>query len=1108
VKIENQPPRRINAMRKLTSALLQLTAGLLLPLLLAGCSAKARMARHERRADSYFAAGDFSKAEVEYLNTLRLVPSNAHAYVRLGTIYFQQGRFSRAYAFLNKGAELAPQDLDVRLKLGSIYLGAQKTKQAREEANAVLGKSPTNSEAVVLLAESADSQKELENARRQLENLSKQAGDASSLQLGFGVLDFKAGDLKSAETAIKRSITLDSKSSAAYFALGSLYAAQNNFKDAETAIKTAAELSPPRSMRRLSYATFKIQRGDLAQGKQLLAEISKQTPDFIPAWIQQAEIALAEKKFEDCSSLLDQALARDPDNYQALSLRGRSYLAQGLNDKAVAELEHAVAVYDSSAQFQYLLAFAYSQKNDLKAAVVGLTKALSLTPDFPEAILALANVNIRRGNAEAAVTSLTQFVKQHPRVAQGYALLATAYLAQGDLDRALGIYSQMAEVVPKNPEVPLVMGTLLLQQNKSAEARQAFERALTLSPHLPPAVEQLVDLDIGEKRFPAALDRINEEFGTTSKAPERELLMAKVYVARAMQSVGAEAKTDASTAPLAAAAAQTDVNLAQAALLRAIDLNSNLPTGYLMLAQLYVSAGKQQAALDRLESLVAKTNSAAAYVQIGMIQDAMKNYKAARDAYEKALESAPDMSVPLNNLAYLYSEYLGDLDKAYAYAEKAHRLLPNQPSTTDTLGWILYKKGDYAGAVVLLTESASKMPGDAEAQSHLGMVEYMLGQEDAARSALQFAAKSPKAFPGKDEVAAKLAVLTLDENTADAKSVANLEKNLADNPNDPVVASRLGAIYERKGQLDKAVQSYERMLKQNPQDVRVMGRLAKLYLRLGDSQKALEIAKQAHVVAPNDPAISALLGRSVFLAGDHKWADNLLEDAARQLPNQPELLYYLAWAHYSVGRLNDAESAMKAAQPSLSSTNLTDAKRFLALITAAKTKNPAQTAVTQANEILSAESDYVPALMVSALNQQQGNSDQAVKTYERILTRFPYFTPAVRNLALLYAQQPANEQRAFELANKARNSLPDDAELARVLGILSYKRGDYNRSAQLLGESAQKLSDDSEQLFYLGMSRYQLKQKQGSKDALSRALTLNLPAPLASEARKVLDQLK
>jgi len=123
----------------------------------------------------------------------------------------------------------------------------------------------------------------------------------------------------------------------------------------------------------------------------------------------------------------------------------------------------------------------------------------------------------------------------------------------------------------------------------------------------------------------------------------------------------------------------------------------------------------------------------------------------------------------------------------------------------------------------------------------------------------------------------------------------------------------------------------------------------------------------------------------------------------------------------------------------------------------------------------------------------------------------PLFTPTTKNLALLYTQHFDDDQRAYELASKVRESSPDDPEVARLLGILTYRLGknnsDFARSAQLLRESAVKRTDDSELFYYLGLAQYQTKELQECKKALQRALALKLQAKFADNARQLLAKL-
>jgi len=83
-----------------------------------------------------------------------------------------------------------------------------------------------------------------------------------------------------------------------------------------------------------------------------------------------------------------------------------------------------------------------------------------------------------------------------------------------------------------------------------------------------------------------------------------------------------------------------------------------------------------------------------------------------------------------------------------------------------------------------------------------------------------------------------------------------------------------------------------------------------------------------------------------------------------------------------------------------------------------------------------------------------------------------------------------------------------DADLAKVIGVVEYRRKNYAKSLQSLNKSAQKMKDDAELLWYQGMDYYALKQPADAKKALQRAVDLKLPANLDTEAKSVLALLK
>ena len=1057
---------------------------MLLAIVGAGCTAKVKESYHLKRADRYFNSGQYDQAEIEYKNVLQNAPQNAQAWSRLGVIYFDQGRLLEAAQILGRARQLATNNLEVRLKLGTIYLEAGKLKEARDEASFVLDKIPRDDQAPILLAEAAATN-EITETRLRLQKM-LQTGETAPLEVALGALSFRQGDLKTAEADLKRAVTLDPKFSDAYAVLGNLYVAQNDLKQADQAFKTAADLAPPRSGKGLQYAQFKIVTGDPDTGKRLLQDIVKKTPDYLPAWIALAQLAAAEKKYADGVILLGNVLSRDPQDFEGLLLKGRLKLQQGDPAQAINDFERMAKMFPQAPAVYYQLALAHLANNETDKAISNLSQAVNLNPKFADAILLLAEIQIRSGNAGPAIVSLEQLTQQQPQIMHARLLLADAYRAQDSLDSAVQIYRELEKAYPQNPQVPLLLGTAFLQQKKNTEARKEFDRALELAPDYLPALEQAVNLDLMEKQYAAAQQRVQQQAGQNPKAAALQLLLAKVLVARG------------------------DTNQAESTLLKAIELQPDSQLAYLMLAQFYTAANQNQKALADLQAALAKNpKDVAALMLMGITYSAEKDYKDARDAYEKLLAIAPNNGVAINNLACLYAEHLGQLDKACQLARQARDLAPTDPSIADTLGWILYRKQQYSSALSLLRESADKLYAVPEAQFHLGMTYYKMGDEANARTAFQHALQLNEDFPQKSECNQCLAVLAIDTKTAGADTRAWLEKRVANQPDDPIALGRLAAIYQREGTVDKAIATYEAALQANPQNVMAMVNLARLYAPK-DTQKAFNLAKAAYKLTPNDPLVTYTLGRLAFLTGDYEWSLNLLQLTAQVQPQNPEVLYDLGEAFYSVGRVPDARIAVQNALQTGAPFSRTDeAKRFLAMTDLADKPAQVLAAQSQVGEILKSAPDYVPALMVkAAIAEQKSDLAMAGRTCEDVLNRYPDFAPAQKQLAILYAKDPNNDAKAYPLAVKARAAFPGDPEVAGALGIIVYRQGDYSRAANLLQESARQRNGDAELLYYLGMAQYHLKNRAESKTALQKALDLNLSGTPAVEAKRILAELK
>ncbi len=1055
---------------------------LLLVLTGLGCSTEARKARHLERANRYFQAGEVDKAEIEYASVLRLESVNKVAVRQLGLIYFDQGKPAQAFPLLKQVAGLNPEDVDVRLKLASLYLAGGRFKEVRDEAEYILQKHPTHDEALVFLSDAARKPEEVQAVQQRLENNRAQLAASAGFHLALGNLAHRQKKPDQAEASFKEAVRIAPNFPLAHSMLGNLFVARQKLTAAEAEYKSAFDLSPIRSSRRFDYIDFQIRHGDSAVGKKLLEETVRKAPDHLPAANRLAELNVAEKNFDEASVLLRKVLTRDPQNYEAMLTQGLLHLAQADIPRSIAHFERMSAMFPSVPKVRYHLALALLGTNNTVEAAANLNQAISQDPEFVEAVLLLAEINTRKGDSAAAIALLTDLVRKRQNLPEAHLLLANAHRVRNNLAEALAVYNRFGELFPGNAQAPLLAGGVLLQQNKTNEARLAFEKALKLAPNYLPALEQLIALDLVQRQFSPAVDRIQKELERTPNSPQLHVLLAKAYHE------------------------QGKTNNVEPELQRAIELDPMHREPYVLLAQLYVGRNEHIQAIERLKRVIARDpRDLPALMLLGMIHNQLKDFSAAREMYEKVLALNPRFSPALNNLAYLYSEQFNQLERAFQMAQRARMLIPWDGFTADTLGWILFKREEYPWALSLLQESAAKLSDQPEAIYHLGMAEYMVGYEAAARLSLQRAAQMKKDFAGRDLCVRRLAILAIDTQNVDATALAALEEQLSSDKNDPVALLKLAAAYESSGATEKARRASEQALALSPKNVSVMIRLAKLHAeRLSDPRKAMDLARRARALAPHDAGVAHALGRIAFNAGapsDLQWAHSLLQESARKLPGDAEVAYDLAWSHFALGHLAEAEASLRAAIDSKGHFEQTDkAKLFLKLLTGKATD-------VEINEALKQQAVYMPALFAAArMHEGQNRPQDARKAYETILNRYPFFVPAHKRLATIYEAEGQLNQ-AFEHASRAREQSPEDPEAGLILGIVAFKRGEFARSAQLLRETARQRRSDPELFFYLGMAHYRLKQPVESREALRQAVALNIAPPMVQEAKRVLAEI-
>lgn len=850
------------------------------------------------RANEAFAAQKYGQAEKDYRAVLRMAPDDLGAMRSLANLYFDQGQVAQSYPVLKKYAGLQSDDPEMQAKFGLALLATGEFAQAREAAMQALSKRAGDEQALTLLADTAQSSEDLADVKKTIEDLRKADQDRSSYRLALGSLELRRGDKARAETEFKTAAQLDPKGATPHLALAMLYWANNNLKAADQELKTAVDLVPIYSPIRMRYVDFKLRTGAVAEAKTILEEISKQVPEYLPPRVALLKIACAEQQKEDCATRVQSVLAQDPVNFEAVYQDALISAKKGDTSKAIRELEFLSNSFPRNALVRYQLASAYllsavnasevNVRNATESAENRVSEAVKLEPKLEPAVLLFAELKIRKGSAAAAIEPLKELIKERPQASQPYYLLATAYLAQRQNAEAASTYQQMETLFPKDPQPAFLLGNVLLAQGQQADARKAFERSAAISPDYLPAAEKLIDFELADKQYPAAMGRAQQQIDKDPKRAQAWALRAKVYLA------------------------QRDFAHAEPDLAKAIEIDPKFEAASLLLAQLYLAVNKQDQAIQKLNAFAEQNKSIPALVLLASIHEKEKNYAAARDAYEKLLAINGNNALALNNLAVVYSEHLDQIDKALDLARRARTNVPNNPSFADTLGWIMFRKGDFRNALPLLQEGAAKLTDNPEVQYHLAMAQYMLGNESAARTGLQKAVQMPSAFPQKDEAQQRLAILTMDAKTGDVR--AALDAYLQKQPRDPVALTRLARLQARDGSADQAIATYQKAIDANPAFAPALRDLALANLAKGvDDSKAFDIAGKARQAYPDDAELAKTLGILNFKRGLFPQSAELLNQAAGSRRNDADIQLYLGKSYQQLKRWDDCKSALERA---------------------------------------------------------------------------------------------------------------------------------------------------------------------------------------------------
>lgn len=456
------------------------------------------------------------------------------------------------------------------------------------------------------------------------------------------------------------------------------------------------------------------------------------------------------------------SIKADPGNQKLALELARKLLRRQEVKKAIQVLEEVRGAQKSTGTIDALLGVAYHQDKQPDKAIEASESAIKKNPDFILGYRTLFQVYNSRKQDGDALAVLRRAAKrdQVPTIfVLEIAELLTAHLRSHpealEAERPL-LLDLLQRTEKRGASLPVVQARLAEMYEVAGRADKAAEllKALSAADPSGEARQKLLSLHLRSNNRAAAIKEVD--------------LMLR------------EQPTNARLNHLrgALAADEGDTDAAIGFYLKALQFNEQDPRFYPDLAVSYLNAGRPDDALALLAKfrerfkadfvtefytalahgrkqdyasavrhytsaeIIAKADEPARlthlfYFQFGAAQERNKDYASAERTFRKVLEMQPDFADALNYLGYMWAERGERLDEAYALISKAVAAEPDNPAFLDSMGWVLYMRGQPHEAVPWLTRAVQltdpKDESDPTLYDHLADAYAKSGNLVAAR---------------------------------------------------------------------------------------------------------------------------------------------------------------------------------------------------------------------------------------------------------------------------------------------------------------------------------------------------------------------------------------
>lgn len=646
-----------------------------------------------------------------------------------------------------------------------------------------------------------------------------------------------------------------------------------------------------------------------------------------------------------------------------------------------------------------------------------------------------------------------------PKLAHGHTQLGKTYLALKDPRNAFAELQRALEIDDSLREPRFELARLYLASGDGTKAESSARTLIERDPKDVDARLVLVTWLLIDQKLADAEEQIKQALAVAPQSANVQLAYGRV--------LGAKGQFDA----------------AQAAIEQAIKLDPKSLEAHLTLASFFrlrLENDKAEAALK--QAIAAAPGEAAPRFQLAELYLLQRRHQETQAVLEKMVQEGPEKDAAKRRLIDLLIE-TKRLDEAERGVNELEAIDKGNLETRYLRARIRLARGDIPGGSRELEEVLKEWPSFVQARYQLAVARVRENKLEEAAAELTECLRYRADFV---EARALLAQIHFSNGAYDL-AAEEAKRVLALMPKNYPIQILLSDSAIKLGDYDTARSSAQRAIDDFPQRSGGYQRLAHVLNDHNQTAEALQLLDKALAMDP--VALETMRDIIVVMGRSGRTADERIARVRQQSDAHPDNSQLkLMLAHMQL------EESPSLGIPTLEALIKQDPQLLTAyyLLAAAYAKEGRlDDAQRYFEHVIEKDPKVVSGhMMLGILDELQQRYASAADHYKHALDLDPNFGPAANNLAWHYAERESKLDIALELARRAKQLLPDDPNVADTLGWVLYRRGLYAAAIEHLKFSAEKLPQQAEVRFHLGMAYLRNGDKSRAKTELTAALNL------------------